>query len=114
MLPEKDAAITELAGSLNNPEFGMKITLKTIGDLQDYFGREPREVDLPENATIKDIFPWIEDHYGLKLPPYLWDSQEHQFHGPVVLIINKKVIFDIDTPLADGFEITVMKALVGG
>jgi molybdopterin converting factor small subunit len=92
----------------------MKITLKTIGELRDYLGREPQEVDLPENAIIKDLLRWIEDHYGSKLPAYLWDSQEHQFRGPVVLIINKKVIFDVNTPLAEGFEVKVIKALVGG
>lgn len=92
----------------------MKITLKTIGDLRDYLGREPQEIDLPENAIIKDLLLWIEDHYHTKLPAYLWDSQEHQFRGPVVLIINEKVIFDVNRPLAEGLEVSVMKALVGG
>jgi sulfur carrier protein ThiS len=92
----------------------MKITLKTIGDLRDYLGREAQQVELPENSIVKDLLCWIEDRHGAKLPAYLWDTQEHKFRGPVVVIINKKVILDLDTPLADGLEVTVMKALVGG
>ena len=92
----------------------MKITLKTIGDLRETLGREPQEVNLPENSNVKDLLCWIEDHYGARLPAYLWDTQEHHFRGPVVIIINKKVVLDVNTPLADGLEVSVMKALVGG
>jgi molybdopterin synthase sulfur carrier subunit len=110
----KGSSHAELAAFLNLTEFGMKVTLKTIGDLRDYLGREPQEVDLPEGANLKDLLRWVEDRYGATLPAYLWDAQEHQFRGPVVLIINKKVVFDFSTPLKDGLEVTVMKALVGG
>ena len=92
----------------------MKITLKTVGDLRDYLGREPQQVDLPENSIVMDLLRWIEERHSSKMPAYLWDAQEHKFRGPVVVIINKKIVFDFNTPLVDGLEVSVMKALVGG
>ncbi len=92
----------------------MRITFKSIGDLRDYFGREPQEIEFQENSVLKDVLGWITEHYEATLPAYMWNAQEHQFRGPVVLIINKKVATDMNTPLTDGLEVTVMKALVGG
>ena len=39
----------------------MKIRLKCIGDLREYFGREPEEIEITENAVMEDLFPVIEE-----------------------------------------------------
>jgi len=92
----------------------MKILLTSIGDLRDYFGREPQEIELNNGATIQDLLLVIDDHWGAILPPYLWDASEKRFRGPVFFLINKEVFQDMQTPLSDGLEIQVMRALVGG
>ena len=92
----------------------MKIRLKSIGDLRDYFGREPREIELPENAIMGDLFPVINEYWGTILPAYLWDREKLCFKGAVVLLVDKRVIHDFKTPLKDGMEVQILKAIAGG
>jgi molybdopterin converting factor small subunit len=92
----------------------MKIRLKSIGDLREYFGREPQEIELPENAVMRDLFPVIEERWGTVLPAYLWDREKKRFRGTVALLVEKRVIHDFKTPLKDGMEIQLLKAIAGG
>jgi molybdopterin converting factor small subunit len=92
----------------------MKIRLKTIGDLREYFGREPQEIVLPENAVMGDLFPVIEDRWGTVLPSYLWDRDKKRFKGAVAVLVEKRVIHDFKTPLKDGMEVQLLKAMAGG
>ena len=92
----------------------MKIRLRTIGDLRDYFGREPTEIELKEGATLRDLQLAIDARWGGILPAYLWDRNAMQFRGAVFFLINKEVVQDLQTPLQDGLQIDVIKALVGG
>ncbi len=92
----------------------MKVYLKSIGDLRDYFGREPQEFILPEEASAAHLLAGIEERYGKLIPAYMWDFEAHRFRGPIVLLVDKKVIQNFDTPLRDGLEVTLMKALMGG
>jgi hypothetical protein len=45
----------------------MNVIVKGIGDLKDYFGKEPLEVELPQNAQVNDFLMNIEQHWGAKL-----------------------------------------------
>jgi len=92
----------------------MKVIVKGIGDLKDYFGKEPREVELPQPACIRDLLMSIEQLWGTRFPPYLWDFEKHQFRGPVALVVNGKVVQNLDTPLQEGIEINIMRAVAGG
>jgi len=92
----------------------MKIFLTSIGDLRDYFGRDLQEIVLTENATLNDLLLEIDNRWGRTLPSYLWDQRKKIFRGSVFFLINKEVAQDLDLPLTDGLQITLMKALVGG
>ena len=92
----------------------MKVIVRAIGDLRDYLGRGSQEIELSEDACVRDLLLAIEIRHGAGLPGYLWDFQKHQFRGPVVLVVDKKAVQDFNTPLKDGLEITVMKAIAGG
>ncbi len=92
----------------------MKVIIKGIGDLRDYFGKAPREVALPEHAYLRDLLLYIEQEWGTNLPAYLWDFEKHQFRGPVFLVLNNKVMQNLDAPLRDGMEIHIMRAIAGG
>lgn len=92
----------------------MKILLRSIGDLRDYFGKEPQEIVFEENATYYDLLSAIDSAWGTKLPPYLWDTKKKQFKGPVFFLLNKEVVMDLNTPLQDGSRVDLLRALVGG
>ena len=92
----------------------MKVSVKGIGDLKEYFVKEPREVELPEGARVCDLLQCIGQIWGSGLPKYLWDFEQNQFRGPVVLVVNKKAVQDLDASLQDGTEISIMRAIAGG
>lgn len=92
----------------------MKVYLKSIGDLRDYFGRAPQEIEVPEDATFRLLLTVIDERWGSSLPPYLWDAQKRNFKGAVYFVLDKRVVQDLDTPLHDGQEVILMKALSGG
>ena len=92
----------------------MKIRLKSIGDLRDYFGREPQEMELPDGAAFRGLLIAIGERWGDLLPLYLWDAEKSQFKGAVFLVVNKQVVQDLERPLQDGQEVILMKAMSGG
>ena len=92
----------------------MKVVVKGIGDLREYFGREPRELELPEGARVSDLLQRIGQVWGAGLPRYLWDFEKSQFRGPVLLVVNKKAVLDLDASLREGTEISIMRAIAGG
>ncbi len=92
----------------------MKVIVKGVGDLVEYFGKEPRPVELPEDGRVRDLLQVIEQNWGAGLPPYLWDSEKHKFRGPIVLVMNNKAVQDMDALLQNGIEIYIMRAIAGG
>ncbi len=92
----------------------MKVFVRAIGDLREYLGRGPQEIELAANSSAQDLLKAIEIRYGAGLPGYLWDFQKHQFRGPVVLVVDKKAIQDFETELKEDIEIVIMKAIAGG
>ena len=92
----------------------MKIWLKSIGDLRDYFGREPQEIGLDEKATLWDLLLMIDERWGEELPGYLWDAKKKHFRGSVFFIINEEVVQDLQTPLQDTSQVTLFRAMSGG
>ncbi len=92
----------------------MVIHLKGIGDLRDYIGKEPQAVELKDGATLSDLLLAIDNRWGKVFPYYLWDASQKQFRGAVFFLINKEVVKDMQTPLQDGLQINLLKAIVGG
>ena len=86
----------------------------SVADLREYFGREPVELQLPEDATLHSLLQVIDQRWGPQLPAYMWDSDQCAFRGPILLLVDKKVVLDHSTALCDGQEVTVMHALAGG
>lgn len=92
----------------------LKVTFRSVADLREYFGREPVELQLAEDATLHSLLQVIAQRWGPQLPAYMWDAQQNVFRGPILLLVNKKVVLDLSTALRDGQEVTVMHALAGG
>ncbi len=92
----------------------MKVYLKSIGDLRDYLGRAPQEIELPEGALFGELLTLIGQRWGRDLPPFIWDAEKGQFRGAVFFVVDKQVVQDMNMPLEDGQEVALMRALSGG
>ena len=92
----------------------MKVYLKPIGDLRDYLGREPRELELHDGAAFGELLSLIGERWGKILPPFIWDAEKQQFRGAVFFVVDKQVVQDMGLVLQEGQEIALMRALSGG
>ncbi len=92
----------------------MKVYVKSIGDLREYLGREPQAMELPEGARFGELLALIGERWGGVLPPFIWDADKQQFRGAIFFVIDKQVVQDMATPLQDGQEIRIVRALSGG
>lgn len=92
----------------------MRVFLKAIGDLRDYFGRDTEIIELPDGAVAQDLLNAIQERWGASLPAYLWNQDTRQFKGPVLMVFDKKAIRDLAFPMVDGMEINLFRAVAGG
>jgi molybdopterin converting factor small subunit len=92
----------------------MRVTVKATGLMREYFGEATHEVELPEGATLGDLLSRIEVEFREGLTGSIWNWTEHRFRGPVVIVIDKRVVKDRATLLKDQQEVDFYKALVGG
>ena len=92
----------------------MKIHLKAVGDLREYFGRAPQEIELPDGASFKELMTVIGARWGSQLPTHVWDAKKGQFGGAVYLVKEGHAVLDLGTALEDDSEIVVLRAISGG
>ena len=92
----------------------MRIQLKTRGDLGEYFGKAPHEIELADGASFGDLQAIIGSRWGAKLPRYMWDTEKQRFRGAVFFVLDKHVVQDMDMPLEDGGEVMLVRAISGG
>jgi len=92
----------------------MKVHLKSIGDLRDYFGRATQEVELADGSSFEDLLAAIGERWGSHLPHYLWNAEKNRFRGAVFFLMSEQVVQDLGSPLEDGGEVVLLKAISGG
>ena len=92
----------------------MRIRLKTVGDLREYFGKAPQEIALADGASFADLQALIGSRWGAGLPRYMWDIEKQKFRGAVFFVLDKHVVQDLDTRLENGGEVMLVRAISGG
>jgi molybdopterin converting factor small subunit len=90
------------------------VRVTAFGRLREVFGSDEHRVQLAEGATLAALLVALEDSFGDRLPASLWNRREHRFRGPVVLSVGGRIARGRDTALAEGEEIRIHQALVGG
>jgi len=92
----------------------MTVRVKAFGQMKRYLGEHVRETELPNNARLSDLLLYVEKHWRNQIPDFLWNEKKHRFRGPVVIMIEKRAVTDLQTNLSDGQEVRLYKAMVGG
>jgi molybdopterin converting factor small subunit len=92
----------------------MHVRVKAFGPLRALTATDGEQIELPTGATLADLLHWIGEHWTERLPPSAWNRREHRFRGPVVVRVGARVVRDRTTVLADGEEVGIHQALVGG
>lgn len=92
----------------------MIVHLRIFGPLERYFGRSRIEVALPAGAKLRDLWEWVDTHWGEKLPPRFWDAEAKRFRRRVSVMTHNTDVYDDDLPLSDQQEIFLLVVLAGG
>ncbi len=93
----------------------MKINLKTFANLRDIIGGDIT-VELGHGAKLSDLFDYLDRHYGEKFSRQVRDQITKEI-VPFLILVNDttyRSTFDMDTPLNDGDEVTIMIPFDGG
>jgi len=92
----------------------VRITLEPFGELREFFGNSHIKVDLDDEASILDLFSFIDNRWGVILPAFLWNSKKQKFRGPIITSVNSEIIRDLNTQLKNNDKVQIIKAFVGG
>lgn len=92
----------------------MIVCLRVFGSLAQYFGGARVEVELPGDATLRDLLDLIDSHWGKQIPMHLWDREAKRFRGPATVMIGGNDVRDEGTPLSEQHEVFVLVPLAGG
>ena len=92
----------------------MRVYVKALGQMKQFLGEGSREIELPEEATVEDFLRFMHENWRERFPAYLWNVQQRRFRGPVIIMVDSKVIRGPDTRLSDQCEIELHKVVVGG
>ena len=93
----------------------MQIKVNFLGFFRDRIGREPLYLELPENATYRDLLDALAPRVGDKLPDWAWDAEKRCFTRR--LLVTRNLSGDLreeETVLADGDEVFVVPPIAGG
>lgn len=92
----------------------MRIFFEAYGYFKDYFTGCRNIWDLPEGATVADLFAAIDASFGEYLPASFWSREKRGFRGPVLVAVDQDIIRDFSQTLCDGQKVSVTRFLIGG
>jgi molybdopterin converting factor small subunit len=92
----------------------VKIFVRAFGPLQSAMGKDPIELELPENACVKDAVECVVNGWILPKQPDLWDLDKKQFSLPVVIMVSQKDVRDENQELDNMQEIFLVAPMAGG
>ena len=93
----------------------MKIILRPFGTLQLYFGEGRIEVDCPPGITFFKLCEVIDERWGSRLPPSLWNAASRRFVAQVIVMIDGKELSAQGDPIiCEGQEILLLLPFEGG
>jgi molybdopterin converting factor small subunit len=90
------------------------VTVQAQGPMREYFPGPDQELELPDGATLGDLFERIDQLHGERLAGSIWNHQVRKFRGPVVVKAGSRVLTSREAKLQDRQVVSLFKAVVGG
>ena len=92
----------------------MIVRLRLFGVLENYLGGKRVEVQLPEAATLRQLWDALDARFGDSLPAEYWDRERKRFRRAVAVMISDVEVEDDTYTLSDQQEIFLLPPMVGG
>ena len=93
----------------------MHVKFKSFGPIRRVLGSSVIEVDVPENATVRQVIDKILEHGGDDLRRLVMNQDN--ISGNLIIMLNKhdiSLLSGENTPVEEGDEITVLPHVQGG
>jgi len=94
----------------------MKVKAVFKGILTNWVGTAEAEIELPDRAVYGDLLKAIDEKFGRKMRPGLWDKKKKKFDASVAALVEEKgeKIDSPGAPLHDGQNIYFFLMALGG
>ena len=94
-----------------------KVIINLVGTLRLIFGRPAIEVNTDREMTFRDLLQIASAETGKDFFSYLCDPETEKILPNIVIFVDHENLLHLkgfDTPLADGNQITIMRADMAG
>ena len=93
----------------------MRVTMSFVGLLRERIGERSLVVELPDEATYRDLLNVVGPRMEEKLPDWVWDVSRRSFSRRVTVSRNLETdLREETTCLANGDEVLVFLLMAGG
>lgn len=92
----------------------MRVFVTIEGALRRYFLRETMELQLPEQAVLRDFLLFLDKEIVPDIGQPYWNHEKKKFRGPVIIRADGNILWDETTPLKDGQHLSIKRFLIGG
>jgi molybdopterin converting factor small subunit len=95
----------------------MVVSMRLVGYLALQAGEKPGEqlrFELPEGATLAELFDRFDGQVGQKMPGNIWDPSKKRFHPSVMIMVDNQVTRDGTVRLREGSSVMAMLPMAGG
>ena len=92
----------------------MRLWLRWYGPLKEAVGTRETEIELPDGTILGQLPLWLRAAYGERLYELL--GGEEPFNAHIVMVNGHHYVGlqGLETPLADGYTVTIMHSVTGG
>jgi len=93
-----------------------KIKIQSFAEIKDALGNEIVEIEVNDDATIRDVFEKLAKEYGSAFKDQIWNKLTGEME-PFLVMLNEKTyssLHEFHTKVNDGDEIAILLPVVGG
>ena len=91
----------------------MDVSVRLFGTPSGNLRDKSYAFQLEEGATFKDLQRAIKQSWKRVLPPVFWNERSEELVG-VILIVDGRTVYDVESPLRDNKEISLVMPSVCG
>lgn len=93
-----------------------KVKVQSFAEIKDALGGGEIEVEIDDNATLRDVFEAMAEKYGSRFKDQIWNKLTGEME-PFLVMLNEKTyssLHEFETKVNDGDEIAILLPVVGG
>ncbi len=97
----------------------MKVKVVFFTHLRQVTGLKEADIELPEGATIINLFEELSNRFGERIRKYFFDEKTRKPRGYILHMLDEKIQFisyreDLNTKLKGGERFAIMPPAGGG